>query len=68
MSKELDEIELRLKMLVAEERRRVRARHSRLATIELNTSVPRIERDFYAAVQSGKLPDFMDFFPVDGGE
>jgi len=65
MTRELDEAELRLRLILTEERRRVRARHSRMATAELNTSVPRIEREFYAAVQAGRLPDFLEFFPID---
>lgn len=57
------EVELRRQMIVQEERRRVRARHSRLATIELNTSIPRLLAKFDAEVQAGNLPDLSDFFP-----
>jgi len=68
VTRELDEAELRLRLIVTEERARVRRRYSRMATAELNASVPRIEHDFYEAVQAGRLPDLRDFFPIDSGE
>ncbi len=57
MSRQLSEIEMRKRQIVAFERKRVRARYAAMADAELNIVIPQIEAAFDASVQRGELPD-----------
>ena len=57
MSRQLTEIEVRKRQIVAFERRQIRAKYSLLADAEINVVIPRVEAEFDAAVLRGELPD-----------
>ena len=63
----LTEIELRRRLILDEERRRIEARHRRAAMAEKNVALPRLAERFDAEVAAGRLPDLTDFFPVETG-
>jgi hypothetical protein len=57
MPRQLSEIEMRKRQIVAFERKQVRARYAAMADAELNVVIPQIEAEFDASVQRGELPD-----------
>lgn len=57
MSRQLTEIEVRKRQIVAFERKQIRAKYAALADAEINATIPRLEADFDASVQRGELPD-----------
>jgi hypothetical protein len=57
MSRQLTEIEVRKRQIIAFERKAVRARYAAMADAELNVLIPQLESDFDSSVQRGELPE-----------